>query len=187
MLEIRLHGEDLPDRAGLQQFLRADVRAHEPLVVPEHQDVPGAALYVDHALRLLHGGRHRLFAEHVLARLERFDRMCAVQEVRRADAHRLHALVAEHFLKAAVYRAAVLLGELLGTRAVPVVKADDLGVRVRAVFRRVARAGDLPAARDRHADLFHCFCRHASHLTGLMFRLTPRSSSPSTIVQLLPG
>ena len=126
--------------------------AHKPLVVPEHQDVSGTALHVDHVLRLLHSRRHRLFAEHVLARFERLPRMRAVQEIRRADAYRLHTLICEQFFKAVVHRTAILRGKRLGTRAVPVVKADDLGVRVRAVFRRMARAGDLSAARNRHAD-----------------------------------
>ena len=78
---------DPADRARGQQM--ADLPDHRILdvVVPKDRDATRHTRRIRHALRIGEAGRHRLFAPHMLARLERGDRHLGVELVGRRDRH----------------------------------------------------------------------------------------------------
>ncbi len=100
--ERRADEPQLADRALVDELLRTlrlrVVAVHERLA----QQAAGALGRVERRLDLVGVARHRLLAEHVLARLERLDRPLAVHRVRQGDVDRLDLVVGEQRLVRAV-------------------------------------------------------------------------------------
>ena len=138
------------DELGQLPGLRV-VAPHERL----HQQAPGPVGRVEGGLDLRGAARHRLLAEHVLARLERADRPLAVERVREGDVDGLDVRVVEQRLVAAVRALdAPLPRVLLGAGGVAARDRDQVA-RVRALRGRDHEPVDMRRGDDSPADRLH--------------------------------
>ena len=116
---------------------------------------------MNHLIGFVYGSRHGLFAQHLFAGAQSLHGVRAVQNIRRADADGLYALILEEVFKRLKHIAAVLLRERFGTLFVLIIKADDFGMGICRIFRRMTRAGDFTAADNGYAYFLfslHNFC-----------------------------
>ena len=114
----------------------------------------GVATGRGHPFGVRRGGRHRLLAEHVLARSRRRDALLGVQAVRRCEQHRVEIGVGEQSVEVGVCRfggrRAVALGEVARASRVAAQHAPQLRTRC-VVHRWCKRVVGDPAGRD-HRD-----------------------------------
>ena len=80
-----LHELHVADLAAVDDALGVDEARHEAVVEIDPELDAGLVARVDHALRVRDARRHRLVAEHVLARARGGDRLLGVLRVRRVD------------------------------------------------------------------------------------------------------
>ena len=153
--ERRRKRDDAANLALLDQLARFHVRTGQALVLVDHKPLSALFRRADHAFAIRQRRRHRLFAQHMLARLQRRHRDFRMAGVCRADAHRVHVRVGEQRLDALIGSAAVLLGQRLRTRRVQIIKRDELCVRVVVVFGNMPHLRNLAAAND--TDTKHVF------------------------------
>ena len=69
--ERRAEGERLSDGAGADELAGLPVRARQALVLVDHEVLAALFRGGDHALAVLQSGGHGLFAQHMLACLQR--------------------------------------------------------------------------------------------------------------------
>ena len=148
--------DDLADHAVDDELLGLHVQGREPLIVADHQHLVRLLARGDHRLRLRRRSRHRLLAEHVLARGEGGDRYRSVKGVGGTDAHGVDALHLQRVLVVAERLRLVLLGELLRALRHAIDESANLDVGMRRVLRPVTMRGDAAASDHGHADLLFC-------------------------------
>ena len=94
-----VEGQDLAQRAMIARGDQSGGGAHrrvEPVARPDHQHAIEAARRLRHRRAIGDGDRHRLFDQHMLARLDRGDRLRGMMFVRRGDIERIDIRRAEH-------------------------------------------------------------------------------------------
>ena len=153
--EGRRKRDDAADFSLLDQFARLDVRAGQALILVDHQLFAALLRRLDHALAIRQRRRHRLFAQHMLARLQRRNRNLRVAGVRRADAHRVHVRVGQQGFHTVVGLSAVTLRQLLRARRIQIIKRGELRVGVVGIFGNVTNLRNFAAAND--TDMKHVF------------------------------
>ena len=113
---------------------------------------------VDHFARLGRGGSHRLFHEHVRARIERLDRKFAVQIIRREDADGVGMLARQHFIEIRIDLRAVRVirrkcpRNTLGFFCGAALYRDDLCVGDARQRRNMRALGNRTSACNRNPD-----------------------------------
>jgi hypothetical protein len=112
----------------VEELARVDDGLHHH-VVP-----PGCLGGIDDRLDLLERGRHRDGAGHVLARLQRGDRLSRMVRDRRVDVHGVDVRIAKHVCHVGVApRDPELVGCLRQRCRRPLADRQHLGVRVRLI------------------------------------------------------
>ena len=152
---VAQHGaecDDIADDAAVQQLLGPAVHRIEAHVVAHHQ-VTAIALrrsYHGLALRQRHG--HGLFAQDVLAGVQRRRGDLRVAAVFHADGHGVHIVAVQQVKVAVAHHAAILGGHLLGAGPILVVIGYHLGIGVRCVLGQMAHLRDFAAADDTNSN-----------------------------------
>ena len=152
---VAQHGaerDDIADDAAVQQLLGPAVHRIEAHVVADHQ-MSAVALGGGHhglALRQRHG--HGLFAQHMLAGVQRRGGDLRMAAVLHADGHRVDVVAVQQVEIGVADIAAVLGGHLLGTGPVLVVIGHDLRIGVGCILGQMAHLCDLAAADDTNSN-----------------------------------
>ena len=154
MAERRRKRDDAANLALLDQLARFHVRTGQALVLVDHEPLSALFRRADHAFAIRQRRRHRLFAQHMLARLQRRNRNLRVAGVRRADAHRVHVRVGQQGFHTVVGLSAVTLRQLLRARRIQIIKRGELRVGV-VIFGNVTNLRNFAAAND--TDMKHVF------------------------------
>ena len=152
---VAQHGaerDDVADDTGVQQLLGLAMYRVEPHIVADHQVLAVALRRGHHALALRQRHRHGLFAQHVLACVQRRRADLRMASVLHADGHRVELRIVDELIEAVEYLAAVLGGHLLGPGLILVVIRHDLRVGVGCILRKMAQLCDLAAADDADSD-----------------------------------
>ena len=153
--ERRRKRDDAANLALLDQLARFHVRTGQALVLVDHKPLSALFRRADHAFAIRQRRRHRLFAQHMLARLQRRNRNLRVAGVRRADAHRVHVRVGQQGFHTVVGLSAVTLRQLLRARRIQIIKRGELRVGVVGIFGNVTNLRNFAAAND--TDMKHVF------------------------------
>ncbi len=148
MFEGGAEGEDLAEAAGGEDFLGAHVRGHETLVQADHEKLVVLFGGGHHRPGVFAGGRHRLFAQNVLAGIERFDAHGGVRAIGAADDHGVDIGGFEEIVVVGEGGGAVLLAEGLSAARGGIGDRDDAGVTVAVTLGEVAALSDGTAADD---------------------------------------
>ena len=83
--------------AGGDEFAHRSIGLVVTVGVSNLKHDAGALRGIDHRLRLVERGRHRLFTQHVFARIACIDDLRGVKIRRRGDVHRVDDIGSEHF------------------------------------------------------------------------------------------
>ena len=145
-------GDDVADDAAVQQLLGAAVYRVEAHIVTDHQVLAVALGGGHHGLALRQRDRHGLFAQHVLAGVQRRGGDLRMAAVFHADGYRINVVAVQQVKIGVADAAAVFGGHLLGTGAVLVVVGHDLRIGVGCILGQMAHLRDLTAADDTNSN-----------------------------------
>ena len=148
----------LADCATGKRVLDGALDSAEAPLHRDHQHPASFRGRVDHLARLGRGWRHRLFDEHVRARIERLDGKFTMQIVRREDADRVGALARQHFVEVGIdFRTARVVGRegsrnAFGFGGGAGLYRDDWRVGNAGERRNVRALGNRTGAGNRNPD-----------------------------------
>jgi len=130
----------------------------ETVLIADSEDLAGSVAGFDHLLGFLVVHSHRLFAENVLAGVERVDGDAAMLAVVRKHEHRVDRLIFKQFFVVGVNLAgfvAVLFVSLDRTLFDDVAERHHFGVRVLLFGGHVFAVSDTAAADNAYSYFFH--------------------------------
>ena len=145
-------GDHVADNAAVQQLLGTAVYRVEAHIVTDHQVLAVALGGGHHGLALRQRDRHGLFAQHVLAGVQRRGGDLRMAAVFHADGYRINVVAVQQVKIGVADAAAVFGGHLLGTGAVLVVVGHDLRIGVGCILGQMAHLRDLTAADDTNSN-----------------------------------
>ena len=145
-------GDHIADDAAVQHLLGLAVHRVKTHVVAHHQVSAIALSGGHHGLALRQRDRHGLFAQHVLAGVQRRGGDLRMAAVFHADGYRINVVAVQQVKIGVADAAAVFGGHLLGTGAVLVVVGHDLRIGVGCILGQMAHLRDLAAADDTNSN-----------------------------------
>ena len=152
---VAQHGaerDNVADNAAIQQLLGPAVHRVEAHIVADHQVLAVALGGGHHGFALRQRDGHGLFAQHMLAGVQRRRGDLRVAAVLHADGHRVDVIAVQQVKIAVAYVAAVLGGHLLCTGPVLVIIGHDLCMGVGCILGQMAHLRDLAAADDTNSN-----------------------------------
>ena len=148
MAEDGPEGDDIADQALHDQLPCQAVGLGKTLVVTDHQKFPVCVGGLNHGFAVGEVGRHGLFTQNVLARIQGCDGQLRMGKVGGADGHGLDFRFCQQLLYGGVGTAAVLSRQLCCPLLIDVVKAHQFCFWMGRVLRNVANLCDFAAADD---------------------------------------